>query len=291
MMIRETAVEESGQEIAPRAASSPETWLGTFLNGRKEHTLQAYRQDLTDFQHFLKATSPEEAVEMLFHLGAREANALALGYRGWLTERALSSSTINRRLATLRSLARFGHQTEAITWELEVPGVRLARRRDSKSSSASGFQALLGVVQGSRVPHALRDCLMLHLLHDLGLRCGEVAQLCMEHVDMERGTLMVPGARLGSEPLPIPPTMRQPLESWLEWRGTADGPLLCNFDRARKAGGLTPTSIYRIVRSLGEEVGLRVRPHALRRSAFVAPTRVSRRRNSTPFEVMPVARS
>ena len=49
--------------------------------------------------------------------------------------------------------------------------------------------------------------------------------------------------------------------------GTEAGPLFLNFDRAGKGGRLTGTSLYRIVRELGGDAGIQVRPHGLRHAA------------------------
>ena len=55
---------------------------------------------------------------------------------------------------------------------------------------------------------------------------------------------------------------------WLAARGTEAGPLFTNFDRAGKGRRLTGVSLYRIVRGLGEQHGVKVRPHGLRHTAI-----------------------
>jgi integrase/recombinase XerC len=60
------------------------------------------------------------------------------------------------------------------------------------------------------------------------------------------------------------------LRAWLEQRGLEQGPLFLNFDRARKGRRLTSTSIYRIVRELGERVQVMARPQGIRHAAITA---------------------
>jgi hypothetical protein len=60
--------------------------LKAFLGGRKAETITAYRQDLEDFQAFIKAPSLEQAASLLLTRQG-EANALALNYKGQLMDR------------------------------------------------------------------------------------------------------------------------------------------------------------------------------------------------------------
>ena len=55
------------------------------------------------------------------------------------------------------------------------------------------------------------------------------------------------------------------LLQWLEIRGYKAGALFQNFDHAKKATGLTGTSIYRIIKQIGQGIGQEVTPQSLRR--------------------------
>ncbi len=70
--------------------------LRAFLNGRKAETITAYRQDLEDFQAFIRAPSLEQTASLLLARGPGEANALALDYKAHLMDRELAANTINR---------------------------------------------------------------------------------------------------------------------------------------------------------------------------------------------------
>lgn len=116
---------------------------------------------------------------------------------------------------------------------------------------------------------ALRDRAVLRLLYDLGLRRSEVVGLDVDDLDLDAGTVAVLGkGRTQKSSLTLPGPTKEAIRQWLELRGMELGPLFINFDRARKGCRLTGTSLYRIVRSLGEQVGLRVRPHGLRHTAI-----------------------
>jgi len=55
---------------------------------------------------------------------------------------------------------------------------------------------------------------------------------------------------------------------WIEIQGTDDGAMFTNFDHAQKGERLTGTSIYRMVRKLGEDIGIMTRPHGIRHTAI-----------------------
>jgi integrase/recombinase XerC len=130
---------------------------------------------------------------------------------------------------------------------------------------------LLGALQEREDAKAARDRALLRLAFDLGLRRGELASLDFEHVDLEAGTLAVQGkGQEGRELLTLPPETIAVLRGWLEQRGLEPGPLFLNFDRAQKGRRLTSTSIYRIVRELGEQVHVKARPHGVRHAAITA---------------------
>ena len=237
-----------------------------FLSGRSPRTLRAYQGDLRDFAAFLEADSIPQAIGVLLSGGPGNANALALRYKADLGGRGLAPSTINRRLAALRSLTRLARTVGVVTWGLEVRNVKAARLRDTRGPGVAGVRLLLDQLQGSG-SKAVRDRAILRLLYDLGLRRGEVVSLDLE--DVEAGGLWIKGKGRGEkELLTLPEPTVSALEAWLEVRGQEPGPLFVNFDHAGKGKRLTGTSVYRIVRDLGERAGIKTRPHGLRHASI-----------------------
>jgi integrase/recombinase XerC len=83
----------------------------------------------------------------------------------------------------------------------------------------------------------------------------------MEHLDLVAGVVAVLGKGDGErELLTLPHETAVALRAWIDVRGEEPGPLFVNFDRAGKGRRLTATSVYRMVRQLGERAGVRVRP-------------------------------
>jgi integrase/recombinase XerC len=258
------AVRDQDAGLQHRAAGLVEA----FLSGRSERTLEAYRRDLEDFTAFVGAPSGEEATRLLLGRGHGEANALVLSYKSHLLEKGLSPSTVNRRLAALRSLVKMARTLGLVPWTLEVSNVRAKAYRDTRGPGAAGVHLLLDQVQGDN-PKAVRDRALIRLLYDLGLRRGEVVSLDAEDLDLERGTVAVTGkGRREKEPLTLPEPTALYLAAWSEVRGEEPGPLFVNVDRAGKGERLTGTSLYRLVRGYGEKAGLRTWPHGLRHTAI-----------------------
>ena len=241
-----------------------------FLAGRSRRTLRAYSDDLADFQAFVGAPTTDAAAARLLDAGHGGANASALAYRAHLLERGLAPATVNRRLAALRSLVKLARTLGLVPWTLDVPAVKGEGYRDTRGPGVEGVRALLGALADRQDAKGLRDRVIVRLLYDLALRRAEVVRLGVEDVDLTAGTVAVLGKGRREKLLrTLPDATRAALAAYLEVRGTAPGPLLVNVDRARKiAGGLTSTSVYRIVRTLGAGVGLTVRPHGLRHASI-----------------------
>lgn len=242
----------------------------TFLTGRSETTLRAYRNDLTDFRIFLAAPTMNAAAVELLASGAGPANALVLRYRANLLERGLQPATINRRLAALRSLVKLARLVGMVTWEVEIPNVASEPYRDTRGPGKDGVRRLLDAIGEEDSAILRRDRAILRLLYDLGLRRGEVVSLDDDDVNLTAGLIYVRGkGRREKVPLTLPEPTKGALAAWREVRGDAPGPFFTNFDRARKGEGrLSADHVYRIVRGLGEKAGIKARPHGLRHTAI-----------------------
>lgn len=262
----------------------------TFLTGRAETTLRAYRRDVEDFRQFTGETTAVAAIETLLSAEAGPANALALRYRAHLLDRGLQPATVNRRLAALRSLVKLARLFGLVTWELETPNVRHEAYRDTRGPGKSAVRAMLKSAGETDTVIARRNQAILHLLYDLGLRRGEVAALDLTDVEADRLQVVGKGRRERS-PLSLPPVTRQVLSEWLSVRGNEPGPLFLNYDRARKGDGrLSADHIYRIVRASGEAVGVRARPHGLRHTAITEACKAAQQNGIGLEEVLDFSR-
>jgi integrase/recombinase XerC len=250
--------------------------LERFLARQTDNTRRAYRRDLEDFAHWLGATGGQQAAEWL--CASRTpgpANQLVHDYVNHLHQRGLAGATINRRLAALRSVVRLARSFDLVLWALDVPGERVRGYRDTRGPDVAGARRLAGGL-GRQDAKGARDRAILRLLWDLGLRRNEVAELDLEHLDLDAGTVDVreKGAQ-DRVPLSLPEETAAALQAWLDVRSRQPGPLFTSLDRAAGSRStelqrLSTTSIYRELRRLGDRVQVKARPHGVRHGAITA---------------------
>lgn len=264
------------QKIRP----APSFLLEAFLSNRTHETWRGYRQDLLDFSLYLGAKTPEEAVAHLLDQNQAEANALIFAYRRSLLERNLASSTVNRKLSTIRSLLKLARILGLCTYSIEIENLKVELYRDTRGPGTDGVRKMMDILKDRPDPKSCRDFAMLRLLYDLALRRTEVVSLDLSHLDLEEKALWVLGKdRNNRQRLSLPPETYTALAAWVKVRrklSDEPGPLFLSFSPAHPKGRLSDSALYRIVRGLGEKVGLKVRPHGLRHAAITEALDVTR---------------
>ncbi len=125
--------------------------LDSFLSGKSERTIEAYKRDLDDFRQFLGVENISEAA-CIFLSDQGKANAIALSYTKRLIEKGLQSTTINRRLAALRSLSQMAKMLGMIPWTLQVKNRKIEAYRDTKRLSRDNHYTLRASRQDGVVP-------------------------------------------------------------------------------------------------------------------------------------------
>lgn len=255
------------------------TILDAWRAGKSPHTVRSYQQDLAAFASFIATTHGEPltidgALEGLFRLDSASAHGLVLQYKASMLDRNLAPATINRALATLRSVSKLARMLGVVTggWYLEVPGVKAEPRRDTRGPSVEDVRKMLAATAGDTEVET-RDAAIVVTLFSLGLRVSELCGLRVEETDLARGTAWIRGkGRRQREPVPLPPLVIDVLRRYLRHRtGAAQGPLFASRSHRRAKDGsvrLNARSVLRIVNDLGQRVGVRVWCHALRHTAI-----------------------
>jgi integrase/recombinase XerC len=252
---------------------SPGDLIDMFLSGRNPRTMAAYGKDLDDFARFLGAPDRRSAVESILSAGQGPANAWGLAWRNEMAGRGLTPATIARRLAALRSVVKLARTVGRVSWGLDVAAPKPERYRDTRGPGHEGWLAMLAAAErAGDAPKARRDRAIVRLLHDRGLRRGEVVGLDLADLDLADGSVNVVGkGRTQAERLTIGDGTARALAEWVAARGEAPGPLFVRLDPGRDLGGrLTGKSVRLIVAAIGKAAGLdRVpRPHGLRHQAI-----------------------
>lgn len=229
------------------------------------------------------------------------------GFVKWALVMGYAASTVNVRLSTVKTYAKLAAKAGAITAQ-ELAMIRTVngysrkerrhvddRRAEAGLATRQSKQKREPVVlsaaqveelkaQPSDTAQGRRDLVILGLMLDLGLRCGEVAGLTVDAVDLARGELT-----FYRQKVDLVQTHRlvNGLQAAIADYLTRDAPPIGALLRAsrRGSGGLTHAGMSRRaiterVRTLGERVGIEgLSAHDLRHTWATLAAR-----NGTPLE-------
>ena len=173
--------------------------------GLAEATKRAYRTDLRSFSTWLDRQ----------RLTLEDVDARVLS--DWVAELGsgrsrLSSASIARRLAAVRSCLRFTFGAAA------VPDAALAPKRPQRLPDApktSEIEGLLELVDGDS-PLAIRNRALLELLYSAGLRSAEAVALGLGDVDFEREVVHVRGKGSKERVVPLGEEAAHRIASYLQ---------------------------------------------------------------------------
>jgi len=270
--------------VAAGGSHTAETILRAWFEGKADHTIRSYRQDLERFASYLSAAlgiSPpmdiNTALAGLFAQSSPSAHEIVLGFRHHLDRAHLSAASINRHLATLRSVSKLGRMLGMMTWYLEVPGVKAEKRRQTAGPTIADVRRLLDATNGDTEADT-RDYAIVLTFFCIGLRVSELCALNLQDTDLARGTTWATGkGRRERELVALPAPVIDAMRRYLLHRGSQAGPLFLTRGHARTRGDgrLDTRSVLRIVGALGQRIGLHVWCHGLRHSSITAAVEVA----------------
>lgn len=233
--------------------------LDVFINRQKASLAIKRYQDLRAFKVWRGTATFDEAINDLVS-SIQRAHQLAEDFARAQQEQGRAPKTVYARACILRQLVKLAQSRGVCDFLLETRAGSQENTKDTRGPSMAIVRQLLERSQSHVRNHAI-----LRLFIDLGLRCCEVSDLNVEHVNLARGEVWVLGkARSAKEKLSIPAPTREALSAWIEKRGSVPGPLWQNRSKTR----LGTRGLYRIVREMGKTIGIKLWPHALRHSAI-----------------------
>jgi integrase/recombinase XerC len=248
-------------------------------------TLRGYRSDLAMLAEHLGLTptaaertsaqaalAAGRAIVELLRSGRGTTNERVSAWKAAMKQSGLKERTVNRRLATVRSMLKVARELEVIDWALDVQGFRVELASDREGPSEERIARVIVALEKEGDLEALRDLTIIRLLR-LGLRRGEVSSRDLEHVRFDRSALTIRGKRrTQDENVTLPPTELEAIKRWLEVRGREPGPL---FIRLRSKKRMSGHDIWKMARARGKQVFgdeaqlFPFRPHGLRHNAAV----------------------
>lgn len=272
--------------LAGGRGHTAETIIRAWLAGKSPHTMRAYQRDLEAFAQYLSLAlgiSPGltvyEALDKFFRQGAPSAHEIALGYRAFLASAGLSSGSINRHLATLRSVSRLARMLGAVVWLLEVPGLRPEKRRATGGPTMDVINRMLASCADDTEADT-RNAAILTVFVAMGLRVSELCGLLWQDADLVAGSIWIHGkGRREKELVPLPSVVVVAIRRYLPHRGEGPGPLFRTLGERGKSrdGALETRSVLRIVRTLGQRVGCHVWCHGLRHTSITQAVELGQR--------------
>ena len=233
-------------------------------------TVSAYHDDLRDFCRFL-GVEPEQYDPKMVDEEDVKAWMMYM-----LDEQKQSVRSVKRRLSSLRSfykyMLRMGRVEKDITQRVIAPKADKPLPvffRESEMEQATEMDFAADDFCSAR------DCLIIELLYQTGMRRAELCHLMPTDIDLTQKQIRVFGKRRKERVIPIGDTLASQIQTYLEFReeleaqgngGASSLPLLLKRTRKEEIKPLTESDIYRIVRSrMGEVSTLKKHsPHVLR---------------------------
>ncbi|WP_405217323.1 site-specific tyrosine recombinase XerD [Agrococcus sp. Ld7] len=251
--------------------------------GLSQHTVAAYRRDLSGYLAVLEERSVADA-------SAISGEDVA-AFRSALADRGLAASSVARHLSAVKALHRWlvdeRVASEDIAKDQRPPKLP---QRLPKAISVSQMQRLLEVAGGDAPgvvatptegrtsdgaavdPARLRDHALLELLYATGARISELIALDVDDVSSleEHGLIRVTGKGAKQRLVPVGSYARTAVDAWLV-RGRAalaakgrGGPALL---LGARGGRLSRQAAWEIIQRVAEEAGIpHVSPHTFRHS-------------------------
>ena len=257
---------------APEGTETPIDLLALVTSGLRPLSVAAYRADYERFREFTGHPDAATALWALLALDTPRANGVALAWRTELESAGLRPATIARRLAALRRAVNRARMVGLTTASIEAQSPTVETYRDTAGPGRSGWERMLTKARqltANKMPRDIRNLAIVLLLHDRGMRRGEVVTLDYPgDYDPERPGVNVLGkGRSDKEWLTINLRTNEALSDWIKARGPDPGPFFMGLPERKRIDGAT---INRMVKKLARSAGLRKVPtaHGLRHSAI-----------------------
>ena len=203
-------------------------WLGRFTS---PHTVRVYRHAINEFFRFLAqqddVLSEAEQIELLAEfllLEQSSAYELVAQYESYLVHQLLAPATINRKLASIKSLVTYASQIGKCFYTLSnIKTKTVTVYRDTTGISCESFKEILATVDRSTLK-GKRDYAILLLLWGNALRRSEVTSCQIKHFEPKEKRLWILGkGKKGQlEVITLGTGTIKAIQIWLEARENSD---------------------------------------------------------------------
>ncbi len=230
-------------------------------------------ENFCQFAYNVSATS--ETISEFLALDRYAAIEMVLRYRRHSIDKNLAPSTINVRLAAIKSLVGMARKLGKTTIELgDIESIPAETYRDTRGISVEQFKSMLAAIDPS-TPIGVRDYAIMLLFWGNALRRGEIASANIEDFLPQQQKLTILGkGRRAKVAIDLTDSVSYALEEWVNFHpcNLSGQPLITSLSHNCYGGRIAGDSIYRIVQGYAEAAGIdrRVSPHRLRHSSITA---------------------
>lgn len=259
----------AGQAFNQAAAAGA---FADYTERKADNTVKRQLADLALFAQFLATVGIIRTADQ-FQQTAESWRGITWGliegFKRWMLQNGYAVRSVNVRLSTVKTYAKLafkagviGHEEHAAIRAVSGYANKEAKNVDEKREAAGQATRIerpgakkaeavsipLNTVKALKTPanatpQARRDALLMCLLLDHGLRCGEVARLTVGNLDLKTGELKFYRPKVNKEQTHrLSADTRRAAESYL----TQDAPLLADaplLRESRKDGSLTGDSM------------------------------------------------
>ncbi len=236
----------------------------TIEKGYSKNTIEAYKNDLSQFAQFLQ----EQGIDDWREVSKESLTDFILDMK---EEREYSSSTVARKVAAVRAFLHFLVSENVLP---EDPSENLispsVTKRLPRPISPEEIEALLDAPAAERSARGIRDKALLELLYATGMRVTEVVSLEVDDVNLASSTVRCIGKGAKERIIPLYSKAVRALEEYLEKgrlsliKDSEEKALFVNHRGER----LTRQGLWLIIKRYVKQVGISdlVTPHTLRHS-------------------------
>ncbi len=248
-------------------------------------TQDAYRRDIHQFVGYLKqqfTDGPDKQVLNWFiALPQEKMLAVAIGYKSHLIDKKLSENTINRKIASLKSLVRTARLLGFTANDLkDVSSLSVQQYRDTSGLTVDEFKQVIASLPTDSASN-FRDLAILKLLWGNALRTSELCHITIGALELTTtpARIKIFGKGRGQQFTFVDlaePTLLA-LKNWLAFHPepkNPEAPLFCSLQPSPKYFGhqLSRRRIYNIVNSRCKQAGIDkvMSGHRIRHSSITA---------------------
>ena len=231
---------------------------------RSPHTKRAYQSAIAEFLSWCHSSGASGFTK-----------ATVQQYRTGLEARNLSPSSVKIQMSAIRRLA--AEMADNVLLDPQVAlGIAKVRGPSRRGVRLGNWLSLQQAEELLSLPDTAtmkgrRDRALLSVLLGAGLRRAEAASLTMKHIQQREGRWVVAdlvGKHDRIRTVPIPNWCKAAIDYWTEAAQIASGHVFVPVNKAGRitGTGLTPESIFHIVKEYSGLLGTPISPHDARRT-------------------------